>query len=39
MWEEKSDRKGGQKPRRKRVRYEKLMPFEEAGCICEHAII
>lgn len=39
MWEEKRDRKGGQKQRRKSVRYEKLMPFEDAGCICEHAII
>lgn len=39
MWAEKRDRKGGQKQRRKSVRYEKLMPFEEAGCICEHAII
>lgn len=32
-------KKGGQKQRRKSVRYEKLMPFEEAGCTCEHGII
>lgn len=40
-WEEERERerKGGQKQRRKSVRYEKLMPFEEAGCTCEHGII
>lgn len=37
-WEEERDRKGGQKQRSESVRYEKPMPFEEAGCTCEHGI-